>query len=731
MAFIRGLDPLGLQNTSNATYSLLLPGLNNVTGRIRYYSFYCWLLDEYSQRIGSTDPADQRRFIRTAEYIIALASQFYIGDNGSIPGSNYAKKQVENHDKQNYDLNAGIYKSDGTTANTYWNYRWGAFGQYYLGSLRDIGLIIDRDINGGVYARTNPINDDCVSGEKLAKSFDKCIPEKKKKLFFSCLNDGFITEDQLNGLLPEFNLTQVPKNSEEQELLSQVLIQKDYPLRVEEEPVTFRKETIYFLLSFAESNPDRFDARQFVYNAYHGKGQKNGRIEPSLLGWYYYQFNEFWQYANTSILNGVLDFLESEHGPNWVFLSEFVDNIADLVVEKFIQEGLSEAPVEKLSSSMERLQEDEFHYENTLSQGTRIAKVFFGFLLMFSIYLNNKFQLELLREYGKSQDIARNGVGPGYFLSQFAVTSKKPIREFIRDYIFTHIIYRHQYVAFRKLGDIYNHRLQKFFDTQAVTEIPDSPLTIRDLSCILIAIYLIHVKYGKKFTVTSHDSERAAEARSSEEFYIKPGKIEESVESLKGFLLNILGKFLLLAVAGFKTYESEILNQKIQSNKVQLWVKATCLILNTPWRSTEMAHREVLLLNCLHFCIGKRMLDEKIAEDFVSKLNEFKEATDYITPGFDLQLEEFHTQLLPGYLEWLKKFSDKASRWKHLLVSVIDLRPGNIIFSSKIGFNIVKNVVQDRSSTRLDLTRAGYPFKDDGITLNGIQLGNKCIVYKR
>ena len=37
MNFFRGLDPLGIQNTSDSTFSILLPGLNNVTGRIRYY----------------------------------------------------------------------------------------------------------------------------------------------------------------------------------------------------------------------------------------------------------------------------------------------------------------------------------------------------------------------------------------------------------------------------------------------------------------------------------------------------------------------------------------------------------------------------------------------------------------------------------------------------------------------------------------------------------------------
>ena len=49
--FITGLDPLGLQITSEATYATLLPGITNLTNRIRYYGFYCWLLDFYSKNI--------------------------------------------------------------------------------------------------------------------------------------------------------------------------------------------------------------------------------------------------------------------------------------------------------------------------------------------------------------------------------------------------------------------------------------------------------------------------------------------------------------------------------------------------------------------------------------------------------------------------------------------------------------------------------------------------------
>src|ERR1051325_4068825 len=102
MTFVRGLDPLGLQNTSEATFALLLPGLNNVTGRIRYYSFYCWLLHQYAKRTGSTDPHEQRKFIRRAELIIALINRSSNEEISAIPGSNYANKLLDDESITTY-----------------------------------------------------------------------------------------------------------------------------------------------------------------------------------------------------------------------------------------------------------------------------------------------------------------------------------------------------------------------------------------------------------------------------------------------------------------------------------------------------------------------------------------------------------------------------------------------------------------------------------------------------
>lgn len=450
MSFVRGLDPLGLQNTSNATFTLLMPGLNNITDRVRYYSFYSWLLDEYSQRSGNTDPKEQQKFIRTAEYIVALTSQYYDGDRRGIPGSDYAWTEVQSNKLQVHDLHAGIYKPDGTTAGTYWQYSWGIFGQYYRGSLRDMGVIVDRE-DSKVYIRSASRDDSFVCGEKLAAAFNENIPSEKKQLFFSCLSKGKITEEQLKRLLPEFNLTKIPADSRELNLLIRLLLQKDFPLVREDEPTTFRKDTISHLLDFVRTKPEQFDDRQFIYSVYDKKGIVSGAPETILLGWYFYQFNEFWQYANTSIFSGTLDYLENNHGPNWVGLHHFVKKVTKRVVGKFIDHNLLQEENGKLLEVLDKIEPDEYEFKESTSNNSQIEKIFYGFLTIFSLYLNNSQELRSLKGFGESANIARDGEGSGYFLREFKVKVEMPLYDYLRQFILRNIIYRHQYVAYRKM----------------------------------------------------------------------------------------------------------------------------------------------------------------------------------------------------------------------------------------------------------------------------------------
>ena len=50
-----GLDPLSMQNISINLYQRLLPGISNVTLRMRYYGLYAWLAAVYARRSRNTD----------------------------------------------------------------------------------------------------------------------------------------------------------------------------------------------------------------------------------------------------------------------------------------------------------------------------------------------------------------------------------------------------------------------------------------------------------------------------------------------------------------------------------------------------------------------------------------------------------------------------------------------------------------------------------------------------
>lgn len=451
LSFIRGLDPLGLQNTSDATFAMLLPGLNNVTGRIRYYSFYCWLLDEYSKQSGSTNPSHQQQFIRRAEYIIALASSYFEGDASSIPGSLYASKQITKDFNSVHSLQSGTYQPNGSTTDTYWKYPLGAFGQYYYGSLSDMGLVSRREQDAGIFVRTSRRENIFISGEDLAAAFDVNIAVASKKTFFECLLNGESTEAQLASLVPYFNLTQVPQGSNEQQLLIKMLLQKDYPLRIEEVPKTHRRDTIKYLLQYLHEHSEGFSDRSFINHSYANKGIINSKKEATIMGWYYYQFNEYWHFANTAILNGILAYLENTVGPNWHALKPFLDTLTEQIVDELKSLKLVASEKDNLATLLSVFIPNEQEFLTACYKNQSVTRSSNGFLLLFSQYLNQRDNLIELKEYSELNDLGKDGEGSHYYLSEFTSKTHVSIEQFIFEYLYKHIIYRHQYVAFRKM----------------------------------------------------------------------------------------------------------------------------------------------------------------------------------------------------------------------------------------------------------------------------------------
>lgn len=170
-----------LSNMPDANFSMLLTGLNNVTGRIRYYSFYCWLLNQYEVL---EIKKEQRFFIRKAEYLVALIAQTFEKDFTGIPGSNYAFKPYD-EGTNTFNLKDVVASNSDTTDRTYWKYTRGAFGQYYLGSLREIRLILEKNESITIHPHFR------VSSQDLGSAFHQNL---RLRIFTPLLNifNGYI-----------------------------------------------------------------------------------------------------------------------------------------------------------------------------------------------------------------------------------------------------------------------------------------------------------------------------------------------------------------------------------------------------------------------------------------------------------------------------------------------------------------------------------------------------------
>jgi hypothetical protein len=90
-----GLDPLGMQNSSVNLYQTFLPGISNVTLRMRYYGLYAWLSRSYAKKVGDTNPETWKRYIRRTEALYALIAHHHGGETG-VAGIEWAIKAIEN-----------------------------------------------------------------------------------------------------------------------------------------------------------------------------------------------------------------------------------------------------------------------------------------------------------------------------------------------------------------------------------------------------------------------------------------------------------------------------------------------------------------------------------------------------------------------------------------------------------------------------------------------------------
>jgi len=289
--FSAGRDPLGLQAASVRLYTDLLPGLTNVTNRLRYFSFYCWVVRQFELHRHSLDERKWSIFIRRAEAVYALASQ--IGDGKSalgMAGSIWASQHLGIDDDFDFTQWTDRPGEDGQ----YLKARWGNFGQFYVRSMQQMGMLMQTEKR--VQAVTSGY------GQDLADAFERACP-RACPLMLDAVETGKTSRDACAIIAEEAHPFLVTPSSDEARLLLVYLCGE----READPTAPARRATLWNVLNIAAQTgiSDADGMRRELYVQDNIGQADNAALTGNLRGWRAYFINEQCHIALEVLLNAL------------------------------------------------------------------------------------------------------------------------------------------------------------------------------------------------------------------------------------------------------------------------------------------------------------------------------------------------------------------------------------------------------------------------------------------
>lgn len=298
----RGLDPLGMQTTSVALYQQLVPGISNVTLRMRYYGLYAWLAYRYARDVRATSVEEWCLYLRRAEALYALVAVHAGGERG-VAGVDWATRALA---ASGDDVVFHVATDRGDGEPQYLKQKFGAFGAAYGSQLEDIGVL--EPVPGhGVPVPTQG------TGDKLAEAFAEAIGPSAGG-FLAAAKAGAVRKDalaHLAAMLP----SQIAATSAERELYEKLLLVGH---RAQEPRAASRSHSLRLILRTAKSQGSsvRLDPlRWALYASHSGSGDAFSAIgadeDGQRFAWAVYQANDLLHICYETVLKLALDILGS------------------------------------------------------------------------------------------------------------------------------------------------------------------------------------------------------------------------------------------------------------------------------------------------------------------------------------------------------------------------------------------------------------------------------------
>lgn len=231
-----GLDPLGMQTSSVDLYQRLLPGVSNVTLRMRYYGLYCWLSQAYAEKFHDTNPEVWKTFIRRAEALYALIADRH-GKEFGVAGIEWAQKHAK---AETIDFVEAAAPEKARELG-YLKQSWGAFGAAYGSQLFEIGIFgeaaEDHDI---------PLPSEVI-GQRLVSAFANGIKEEAR-LFLEVVGRGRVLSGEL-AVMRRMSPSEIVPGSPECDAYEALLLR---PANDEPMEAHVRRRTLLLVLRIAD-----------------------------------------------------------------------------------------------------------------------------------------------------------------------------------------------------------------------------------------------------------------------------------------------------------------------------------------------------------------------------------------------------------------------------------------------------------------------------------------------
>jgi hypothetical protein len=447
--FIGGRDPLGIQNSSVSIYTKLLPGLNNVTERLRYYGFYCWLLTRIKEKnILFQTQRDQYNFIRKAEYSIPLYMAINEPDIGTVAGIDYANKVLhQNPGIEVIDIKAGAEKhSDTRKGSVYWDFTSGAMGQYYAGSLLTLGLITTKNKYFFV----------TESGIKLARAFGNSISQESEELLFKIIETGTLKVSE-SHMLRDFAPTRIQPGSEECLFYCQIFFSADLfeTHIVTEEKTFFRLKSFQLFINYLLQGNDSKPWLSFPKYIYAARGFIDQSNESnSSIGWFYYYTNELIHFALESIFCVTILTIEKQI----MDVNDVIQKLCFQAINALINEhGISNNDNVGDIISLICNKKDTTLYPDLLlkyAHEKNVAQVLsLSFELLFNVYCDTFTYWEKFAGFARETETRdKNGTALDFFEKDVKGNLHNTIGSFIKR-IISKVINDHLYISYLKMGN--------------------------------------------------------------------------------------------------------------------------------------------------------------------------------------------------------------------------------------------------------------------------------------